>query len=94
MLGYDHESFWDQTPRTLSLTFEAYNNRQAREHNQRAWLAWHTAVLSRQKKLDPLSKLLVQKQSRTPMEEQIEGLKRWALATGGRVIYAKDTKNG
>lgn len=87
MLGYDHDSFWDQTPRTLSLTFEAFNEMQVRAHNERAWLAWHTAALSRAKSIGPLSRMLVSKPVLNTQEEQIEGLKRWVLATGGKVIY-------
>lgn len=88
MLGYDHESFWDQTPRTLSLTIRAYNERIIDEHNERAWLAWHTAGLSRTKKMPRLESMLAKKPTGRPKwEEQLEGLKRWVKATGGKIIY-------
>ena len=89
MLGYDHESFWDQTPHTLSLTFEAYNTLLKDEHNERAWLAWHMAALQRisAKKFPQLRSLLVTKPTKQTMEEQIEGLKHWVKASGGKIIY-------
>ena len=86
-MGYDHESFWDQTPHTLSLTFEAYNIRLMDEHNERAWTAWHVAALQRNKRLPNLKSLLTEKKRPLTMEEQIEGLKNWVQATGGKIIY-------
>lgn len=87
MLGYDHEDFWDQTPHTLSLTWEAFNDRRAMEHNDRAWSAWHTAGLQRVKKFPPLQSLLAKRQTSQTMEDQLEGLRKWVVATGGKVIY-------
>jgi len=94
MLGYDHESFWDQTPRTLSLTFDAGHENRINEHNQRAWLAWHVAGLQRAKRMPPLNSLIVRKTAllamrdrHIAMEEQIAGLVRWVQATGGKIIY-------
>lgn len=88
MCGYDHESFWDQTPRTLSLTAKAYNERMTDEHNERAWLAWHIAGLGRTKRMPPLRSMLAQNPTNKPKwEDQLEGLKRWVHATGGKIIY-------
>lgn len=88
MLGYGHDEFWDQTPRTLSLTFEAYNERLMYQHNERAWLAWHTAALQRTKTMPELHTLLAKKKSpQTEMEEQLEGLKQWVQAAGGKIVY-------
>jgi hypothetical protein len=95
MLGYDHESFWDQTPRTLSLTFDAYQEMQINAHNDRAWLAWHIAGLSRTRKMPNLTKLMMHKpRAMTPtqrIQAQIDDLIRWALARGDRVIYPDGT---
>jgi predicted alpha-1,6-mannanase (GH76 family) len=88
MLGYDHDAFWDQTPRTLSLTFEAYNNQLKDEHNERAWLAWHIAALQRSKKFPHLRSLLVKESETQPSwQQQLEGLKQWVQATGGKIVY-------
>lgn len=87
MLGYDPESFWDQTPRTLSLAFEAGNENRRMAHNDRAWLAWHVAGLQRVKRFPPLSNLQVARKPQTHLDEQLEGLKNWVQATGGKVIY-------
>ena len=91
MMGYDPDSFWEQTPRTLSLAFDAHNEMQIKDHNDRAWLAWHSAGLGRAKRMPPLSRLQIDQQQlkkhHRKMEEQIEGLIKWVRATGGTVIY-------
>ncbi len=86
MLGYSHESFWEQTARTVQLTFDAGAERLGREHNDRAWMAWHVAALQRSKKFPQLSKLLVQRRKQDNWRKQVEGLKNWVIATGGKVI--------
>jgi len=89
MLGYDHASFWEQTPHTIEITFDAWAELQAKGHNERAWVAWHTAALPRQKHMPPLRKLMVNKSHfvgrPATYEEQIAGLVRWVQATGGTV---------
>jgi len=85
MLGYDPESFWDQTPRTLSLAFEADNENRRLAHNEAAWTAWHTAGLQRAQRMPKLDKLLVLKPP--TLEQQLEGLKNWVVAAGGKVVY-------
>lgn len=87
-LGYDHESFWDQTPKTLSLTFDAARIKSAVEHNERAWLAYHVGVLHRTKKLPPLRKLQVRipDQHRQSPEEMQAILKQWTLSSGGKIV--------
>lgn len=73
-LGFDPETFWDQTFETLQLCLDGKGEALAREHNERAWLAWHTAVLQRidPKKFPKLEKLLHQghkpKRAQTPAE--------------------------
>lgn len=94
MLGYDHESFWDQTLHTLSLTFEAANDRLRREHNDRAWTAWHTAGLGRTKTMPPLRSLFAKDAVPQTLQQQLKGLENFVRATGGRVIYKKRDDNG
>jgi hypothetical protein len=86
-LGYDHDSFWDQTPHTLSLTFEAHNELLTDRHNERAWSAWHTAALQRSKTLPQLRSLQARDNKPQTVEDQIEGLKNWVRAAGGKIIY-------
>lgn len=87
MLGYDHESFWDQTSHTLSLTFEAANDRFRREHNDRAWLAYHIAGLGRAKKFPQLRSLMIKDAVPRSLQQQLDDLRDFVEATGGKVIY-------
>lgn len=57
-----------------------------REQNERAWLAWHVAALSRTKKLPDFKRLQVQK-PRKPQtwQEQLEIAKMWAKMGAGKI---------
>ena len=55
-----------------------------REHNERASLAWYTAMLSRTTKRVTLRSLMAR--TRRSLDEQMVGLIRWVQATGGKVI--------
>lgn len=59
-LGLSEDAFWRSTPRQIVRTFRAHSLRQQRDHNDRAWLAWHVAFLTRvePKKFPKLEKLL------------------------------------
>jgi hypothetical protein len=81
---YTQDEFWMQTPHTYSLEVEAYQIRLAREHNERAWLAYYTAMLSKTNKRITLQSLLAR--SRTTLDTQLISLARWVKATGGKVI--------
>jgi hypothetical protein len=51
-----------------------------REHNDRAWLAWHVAALTRAKKLPDLVKLQINQRHRRPRQswqEQFAIMGRW-----------------
>lgn len=53
------------------------------QHDQRAWLAWHTAVLGRMDKMPPLSSLTVEALSRPAAPKSLEELRsRLAGALG------------
>ena len=84
-LGFDLESFWDQTARTIQIAYEGAIERRRLEHNDRAWLAWHVAAMSRGKRL-PALRTLMQKR-RPTVEETTAGLAAWVLRHGGQVIY-------
>jgi len=45
------------TPRVMQLVFEGASQRIEREHQGRAWLAWHTAALPRLKTFPKLESL-------------------------------------
>lgn len=69
----------------MFLTFEAVQDRLDREHNERAWLVWHMAVLPRQKRIPPLKKLQIQprrKKRQTPAEQKA-ALRAIAASFGG-----------
>lgn len=56
-----------------------------REHNERAWLAYHTAAITRAKHMPRLERLLA-KPSRKPTLKQLRhSAKAIARAFGGRV---------
>jgi hypothetical protein len=61
-----------------------------REHNDRAWLAWHVASLGRVKKMPPLRELLQKRAApRKSWQEQLDALKSWVVASGGRIEHQK-----
>jgi hypothetical protein len=55
MIGVDPQVFWGLTPWQFSLCVEAYSKKQEQEHDHKAWLMWHGAVLGRVQKMPPLS---------------------------------------
>jgi hypothetical protein len=57
------------------------NLRRTREHNERAWLAWHVEALHRAKKLPKLDALLAKEQRaprRQTWEEQLAIMQDWS----------------
>lgn len=56
--GITVADFWGMTPRETWAAMDAAAWRMEQEQRNRAWLAWHTAALSRAKRMPPLSKLL------------------------------------
>jgi len=88
-LGLSAAEFWDATPRILHLTFKAHDLRLQREHNDRAWLAWHTAYLHRVTRMPPLSELLFKPQSRAQTPEQMReiGLMIYRTFGGSKKKY-------
>lgn len=43
----------------MSIILDGVSRKSSREHNQRAWIAWHIAALSRVRKFPKLETLLV-----------------------------------
>lgn len=54
-----------------------------REHNERAWLAWHVAALPRSKKFPKLEKMLLRtgKKPRQTWQEDLAVMERWVAVT-------------
>lgn len=95
--GYDPESFWDQTSRSLTLAFEARAELNEIEHDQRMSLAWHIAALVRWpypqkgrpvRPFPKLDKLLIGKRPRTPQtpEQMLQIAKMLTVAFGGTIV--------
>lgn len=76
-----------KTPREVSLIFEGKAEQFVREHDERAWLAWHISALPRSKRLPPLKKLLSKRRSKKPQsaEHMLLIAKQWTLLLGGEV---------
>lgn len=75
--GQPYDLFWQLTMREIALVFDGTSRRLTREFNDRAWLAYHTAVLGRIKKMPKLSALLHDvkpRQRQTP--EQMQAIVR------------------
>jgi hypothetical protein len=97
--GVTVESFWSMTPRETYATIEAAAWRAEQEQKARAWLAWHTAALSRAKRMPPLARLLPLPAARPLSKEDaakkrsefeamastnVERINEWALDKLGR----------
>jgi hypothetical protein len=92
--GLDPEQFWRLTPRMMLLTAKAAQTRQINEHNGRAWLAHTIAGLSRQKRLQPLNKLLIKKRERKTqtVEQQRFMIRAIASTFGGNKPDGKSSR--
>lgn len=90
MIGFDPESFWDQTIRTMAIAINGKLRAARREHNQRAWLAWHTAALQRSKKLPTLRSMLARDKPRAQSwQEQSAMMQTWSIAHNARLNKAR-----
>jgi hypothetical protein len=86
MLGFDPESFWDQTFRTLAIAMNGKLRAARRDHNQRAWLAWHIAAMGRAKKIPRLASMLAKEKPRQQSwQEQQMILASWSVAHNAKV---------
>lgn len=57
-----------------------------REHRGRAWLAWHSAGLTRVKQMPELDDLTGQRKRAQTVEEQKAAAQAMVLAAGGRIV--------
>lgn len=70
------------TPRQIAREFKSASKRIEQQHNDRAWLAWHIAVLPRQKKIPKLETMLAgHKKTRRKQswEEQQAVMAQWEV---------------
>jgi hypothetical protein len=74
-LGFSPDAFWDQTFETLQICLDGKADALEREHNERAWLAWHIAAMPRMKDFPKLEKLLYRQKSKREMTPD----EMWAL---------------
>jgi hypothetical protein len=83
----DPETFWSLTPREVTARIEGATRALARDQSNLAWLAWHSAALSRAKKLPALEKLLPKQKRRRSRpqsaDEQLRLVKLMHVWFGG-----------
>ncbi|MBN8959330.1 MAG: phage tail assembly chaperone, partial [Rhizobiales bacterium] len=86
-LGFDPDQFWRKTPREIRLILDARSAASEREHNERAWLAWHIAALSRAKVMPKIDKLMAKpKPTLQTWEQQLAIVRQLNAAFGGSVV--------
>ena len=81
--GQEPSLFWRLTYREIGVILGGVSLRLQREHNERAWAAWHIAAMSRAKKMPKLKELLQEDKKPTGRRmtpEQIEAVTRSWLA--------------
>lgn len=75
-LGLDPDAFWRATPRYIAMIIDAKASQFRREHNERAWLAYHVALLGRMKRLPDMRKLM----AREPSIRRLQSAdQQWAI---------------
>jgi hypothetical protein len=84
--GQDPSHFWRLTLREIAVILDGAASRLKREHNDRAWMAWHIAALSRQKKMAALSELTFapEKVKRQMTPQELEAVTRSWLGSRKR----------
>lgn len=68
--------FWEMTPCETTQEIKAANWRLEQGQRARAWLAWHTAALSRAKKMPPLARLVNPPEAKALRPEEAEARRR------------------
>jgi hypothetical protein len=94
-IGLDPAQFWRLTPRLARITVEARLRGLEREHNERAWAAWHIAALQRCRPRDfPKLERMLQRRPVRPRGERQPSAEFWGIlraaviAAGGKVVRA------
>jgi hypothetical protein len=80
--------FWSSTPRQITASFEARQAVVIQRHNDRAWLAWHAGILSKNLKrvptLDSL-KIKMPSRHRQTWEQQLAVARMWSSRNHGKM---------
>jgi hypothetical protein len=91
MIGFDPDSFWDQTFRTMSIAINGKLRAARRDHNQRAWMVWHIAALQRSKKLPRLKSMIAKEKPRAQSwQEQASIMQLWAAGHNAKLRADSD----
>jgi hypothetical protein len=76
----------------IAATLEGVTQRREREHNERAWHAWHVAALPRAKRFPKLDTMLVKPRRRRGKQQSVADMmatcRLITLAAGGKVVAA------
>jgi hypothetical protein len=82
--GFSPTDFWTITPKLYLIHMLGARARLERDHNNMAWLAWHTAYLPNMKKPISLQELTVgYKPIKKSWEEQLSAWKSFANYKAG-----------
>lgn len=82
------DDFWKLTLAEFGEMVEGFKRQQKRRIDELLYLAWHTAVLSRQKEIPSLSSLLNKNEKKEMTEQEMfEQVKMLNAAFGGEVVY-------
>lgn len=70
----------------MKARLDGFSKRLTREYNERAWLAWHVAALSRTKQLPKLEKMLAGREPRRKSwQEQLAAVISYDKRINGRM---------
>lgn len=85
-LGFAPNDFWTLTFSELRVVFDGALRQARRDHDARAWLAWHMAALSRTNRMPRLSELTTQKER--PAQDWQANLAAWESYIASREAKA------
>lgn len=63
------EQFWNSTPKEFHIQSAAFQFKADQTFQYSGWIAWHTAALTRMKKMPPLKKFLTVKKPQTTQDQ-------------------------
>ncbi len=95
--GMTPDQFWTLTPDETYCWIESRFEAEGSRHKENAWLAWHIACFSRQKRLPSLQSVMGKLDKKHPKarqtpEEMLKVAEAINLALGGTDLRKKKTK--